>query len=137
MKVVSFKAILLSLFCITHLHSNELSAEMILVNLSQAEFQQKVSNAEDVVVIDVRSPREYAQGRIPNAINIPHGEILGDLSVLDVYKNKDLIFYCRSGVRALRVTNHLADNNFELTRPLYQLDGDMLEWNANNLPIEK
>lgn len=33
------------------------------------------ASAQDAVWIDVRSPREYRQGHIEGAINIPHGEI--------------------------------------------------------------
>ena len=36
-----------------------------------------LAQAPDFVLIDVRSPEDYARGHVPNAINIPHAKIIG------------------------------------------------------------
>ena len=50
------------------------------------------------VIIDVRSPKEYMQHHIENAINIPVEEL--SKSVARVPKNRVLLVYCRSGSRS-------------------------------------
>ena len=61
------------------------------------------------IILDVRTPEEFAEGHIPNAINIPNESIgSADLSQLP---NKDqLIFvYCRSGRRSKEAAQKLAN----------------------------
>jgi rhodanese-related sulfurtransferase len=51
---------------------------------------------EGAVLLDVRTPQEYASGHIPGAINRP----LDDFRNANEFKNKTLILYCRSGMRS-------------------------------------
>ena len=107
------------------------------IDLSHSQFDEKINANPEAVIIDVRSPREFSQGRVPNSINIPHGDILDDLSLLDEYQGKELVFYCRSGYRAGRVTDLIKAKNYGQGISIYHLDGDMLGWEAANKPIEK
>jgi len=50
----------------------------------------------NAILLDVRSPGEYAQGHIPGSINIPAQEI----SRIKVDKEKALFVYCLSGARS-------------------------------------
>jgi phage shock protein E len=52
------------------------------------------------VVIDVRTPQEYAGGHIAGAINIDHSVIGQEISKAGVAKDDTVILYCRSGHRA-------------------------------------
>ena len=56
---------------------------------------------------------------------------------MDEYKGKDLVFYCRSGYRAGRVTDLIEAKNYIDKGNVYHLDGDMLGWQAANKPVEK
>lgn len=84
-------------------------------------------------IIDVRTPREYEAGHIRTAINIPHGDIMSDVSLLDPFKDKKIILYCRSGRRVSYATSVIIPILFE---GLYHLSGDILEWEKNQLPLE-
>jgi rhodanese-related sulfurtransferase len=124
-------------FVLLTLLSSSVIAQTEVVNLSHVEFAEKVSGNVDAVVIDVRSAQEFAIGRVPGAINIAHGDILKDSSLLDEHKGKDLIFYCRSGVRARRVTDMLVAQGFTKAKPIFHLQGDMLGWEAAKQLVEK
>lgn len=50
--------------------------------------------------IDVRSPEEYAEGHLQNAINIPVERIVEQISQVNPDKGKPINLYCRSGYRA-------------------------------------
>ncbi len=52
------------------------------------------------VVIDVRTPQEFAAGHIAGAINIDHAVIGQEISAAKVAKGDTVILYCRSGHRA-------------------------------------
>ena len=88
----------------------------------------------DVVVVDVRSPGEYAQGHVPGAINIPHNKIDEHSDVLAELQGKQLLLYCRSGRRAGMAESALTEKGFT---DLYHLAGDMQGWQKANLPVEK
>lgn len=107
------------------------------IDLSHSGFEEKIATDSNTIIIDVRTAREFTQGRVPNSINIPHSDILEDLSLLDEYKGKDLVFYCRSGYRAGRVTDLIEAKNYIDKGNVYHLDGDMLGWQAANKPVEK
>ncbi|MBK5204074.1 MAG: rhodanese-like domain-containing protein [Polaromonas sp.] len=52
------------------------------------------------VVIDVRTPQEYAGGHIAGALNIDHAVIAQEISKANVAKDDTVILYCRSGNRS-------------------------------------
>jgi rhodanese-related sulfurtransferase len=54
--------------------------------------------SEPFILVDVRTPEEYASGHIPGAINIPHDVIGSQLPTQD--RDALIILYCRSGNRS-------------------------------------
>ncbi|MFT6100946.1 MAG: rhodanese-related sulfurtransferase [Arenicella sp.] len=121
------------------------AAHAEVIDLNHAELSEKLSERlseklttnSELVIIDVRSAQEFATGHVPGAVNIPHDSILRDLSVLDNYKDQDMVFYCRSGKRAASVTDALESGNYTSGRPLYHLDGDILGWISADQPLQK
>ena len=59
------------------------------------------------IILDVRRPDEFAEGHIPNAINIQN-EIIGDSEISEL-PNKDqlILVYCRSGRRSKEASEKL------------------------------
>ncbi len=92
------------------------------------------SLAKQVVILDVRSAEEYAEGHVPGAINIAHSEIQERLPELIQFKDQTLVLYCRSGRRAGLAAAILAENQFT---QLLHLEGDMQGWQKSDYPIEK
>ena len=59
------------------------------------------------IILDVRTPAEFAQGHIPNAINIPN-ETIGTEEIPQLPNKKQVIFvYCRSGNRSKQAAEKL------------------------------
>jgi len=108
-----------------------------VIDLDHAEFSEKVNTNPELVIIDVRSAQEFDSGHVPGAVNIPHRSILSDLTLLDNYKDQDMVFYCRSGKRAKTVTDALESSDYTSGRPLYHLDGDILGWISADQPLQK
>ena len=52
------------------------------------------------VLLDVRSPEEFASGHLRGAVNIPHDRIAEEIAAAVPDKSAQVILYCRSGRRA-------------------------------------
>lgn len=74
----------------------------------------KIQKALDsgALVIDVRSPQEYANGHFSTAINIPHDRIKQRLGELGKDKNRPLVLYCYAGSRSAVAEQILRANGF-------------------------
>jgi phage shock protein E len=85
------------------------------------------------VVLDVRTPKEFAEGHVPGAVNISHDELEGRLSELDADRDRDGVVYCHSGRRAGLALGMLEKAGF---KRLYHLEGDYMGWTAAQRPVE-
>ncbi len=95
---------------------------------------QDNQNNPDFVIIDVRTPDEFAGEHIENATNINfYSEAFQDmLNNLD--KNKTYLVYCRSGGRSGNALNIMAELNF---REVYNILGGVNQWKREGLPTVK
>ena len=105
-----------------------------VTHLSQEEFSE-FSKQPNTIVIDVRTPGEFSAGYIPDAINIPHRDIISGKITLGQYKDKNIVFYCHSGVRAKIVTDYLKLNPSINEQQIFHLKGDFRAWQAKGKTI--
>ncbi|MDF2541813.1 MAG: hypothetical protein K0S47_1531 [Herbinix sp.] len=66
----------------------------------------------NVLIIDLRDPEEYASGHIPTAVNIPYDEL--DTREKDIPKNYLLIFYCERGNISLMAARDLLKDGYNI-----------------------
>ena len=59
------------------------------------------------LVVDVRSKEEFAQGHLDGAINIEWNEFDALVAAIGADKQRQVVFYCRSGNRAGKSINQL------------------------------
>ncbi|SFV88725.1 Phage shock protein E [hydrothermal vent metagenome] len=67
--------------------------------------------ANGAQLVDVRSTAEFAQGALPNAINLPLQSVMNAKNILD--ENKAIILYCVSGARSASAKNYLLQMGFD------------------------
>jgi rhodanese-related sulfurtransferase len=93
-------------------------------NLDVAGFRSKM-DGENVVILDVRTPQETAQGVIEGALelNVNSPDFVQRIAELD--KDKTYLVYCRSGRRSVTACNIMAEQGFT---DLYNLLGGYLAW---------
>ena len=85
----------------------------------------KYLEQEDVLFLDVRTSQEFNyDGSIKNALLIPVNVLEKKITLLEYYKDKKIIVYCRSGRRSSLATEFLKKNNFNAIN----LDGGYLAW---------
>jgi rhodanese-related sulfurtransferase len=87
----------------------------------------------DLVVLDVRTPEEFAESHLAGAINInvEGPDFAG--SVADLDEDAPVFVYCRTGRRSANAVTIMQDLGFT---ELYDLDGGIVSWSHAGLPIE-
>ena len=80
-------------------------------NLGATEFLEKAST-QDVVLIDVRTPGEFAEGNIVNALNIDVQSSSFDSQIAQLDPTKTYALYCRSGNRSGIAAEKMANAGF-------------------------
>ena len=86
-----------------------------------------LATADDVEVIDVRTPEEFAEGHIDGAVMIDFyaDSFADDIAALD--PDATYLVYCRSGNRSGQTTALMAELGFD---QVYDLDGGVIAWDA-------
>ena len=101
--------------------------------VSPADLQSRLSGGEQIVVIDVREPDEFARGKIPGAYTIPRGvlemQVDGRLP-----RESTVVLYCGAGGRSALAAKSLADMGYENVE---NLQGGWGAWMKSGLPVEQ
>ena len=87
----------------------------------------------NALILDVRTPEEYARGHVPGAVNIPHTEVEARLDELSGDKDRPVVVYCERGGRAGQAEATLLAAGFT---DLRHLEGDMSAWREAGRPTE-
>ena len=100
-------------------------------SVSAAEFSKKIAEFPDALLIDVRTPGEFSQGHLKNAVNydISTNEFANQIASLD--KSKPVLIYCLSGSRSTYAVSYMKSQGF---KQVYELNGGMMRWRAASLP---
>ena len=96
-----------------------------VVLLSPTDFKNQIENTE-IQLIDVRTPEEFKENHIENALNIDFysEDFENEFNKLD--KKKPVYLYCRSGYRSNQSALKLAQLGFI---EIYDLEGGILNYN--------
>lgn len=92
--------------------------------LSAQEAWERMSSGDDVVVLDVRTPEEYAAGHIPGSMLIPDTELAEKAEEFLPDKDAEILVYCRSGRRSAASAELLAELGYSSVWDF----GGILDW---------
>ena len=82
-------------------------------------------------LIDVREVDEYAEGRIPGAVNIPLSEF--QQRYQEIETDRPIVLVCARGGRSAQAATFMAAMGYT---NLYNLDGGTLGWMQNGHTVE-
>lgn len=102
-------------------------------NIDPVEATLKI-NREDALVLDTRSMKEFSDGHIINAENVPLNTLGNQLQKLEKHKQHPIIAVCRSGSRSTAACTTLRKAGFE---QVYNLRGGMLAWENAGQPVKR
>lgn len=100
-------------------------------DLSPTEFSKQLKETENPTILDVRTPGEFGEGHIQNALNIDWNGSSFDAQVSKLDKNTTVFVYCLSGGRSGSAASQLRSNGF---KNVLELDGGMMAWRSAGLP---
>ncbi len=81
-------------------------------NTPSTEVQAWALIEQGALLIDVRTPQEYSQGHLDNALLIPHDQLASRIGELGGDKTREIVLYCRSGGRAGKAETTLRQHGF-------------------------
>lgn len=93
-------------------------------SISVHELKTMMENASDFVLIDVREPGEFEIVKIPGGQLIPQREILSGAALAALPAEKQIILYCKSGVRSAACQSVLQGAGFNAVN----LTGGVTAW---------
>jgi len=71
--------------------------------------------AAGAMVLDVRTPEEFAEGHLANAVNIPFEQVAEEFAKRGIAKDAPVVLYCRSGRRSSVATEALVAAGYTQT----------------------
>ena len=97
--------------CINVNTKNNTTQEATYKKIS-AEDAKKIIDSEDVIVLDVRTPEEYTEGHIENAVLLPVTDIKDKADEVLTDKDAKILVYCRSGNRSATASKELIEMGY-------------------------
>jgi sulfur-carrier protein adenylyltransferase/sulfurtransferase len=92
--------------------------------ITATELKRRMDAGEDIQLIDVRQPNEYAYAKIPGARLIPLGELMSRMDEID--DTKETVVHCHLGGRSARAIDALRRAGFKGN--LLNLKGGITAW---------
>ena len=114
----------------------EIQTQIIEDITAQEAFKliQENKNNPDFIIVDVRTPAEFIDGHIEDALNVDFnsGSFESEISKLD--RAKKYLIHCRSGVRSRGALDIMVELNF---REVYHLYEGIIGWDKEGYPTIK
>ncbi|HMZ45863.1 MAG TPA: rhodanese-like domain-containing protein [Chitinophagaceae bacterium] len=98
--------------------------------LSSSNYALALAQDKSAQLIDVRTPEEYEEGHLENAVNINIKDSNFIELVKKLNKEKPVYVYCRSGVRSRKAGAELEKLGF---KQIFDLDGGILSWTGKTV----
>lgn len=99
-------------------------------SISVHQLTQQVNQAS-ALVLDLREPKEFREGHVVDALNIPYAKLAERMNELD--KARPLVLVDKMGQHSAAAGRTLKQAGFQVSR----LQGGMSEWTIANLPLVK
>lgn len=101
-------------------------------NISARDARALLDANKNIYLLDVRTPQEYSQGKLPGSVLIPIGEF--ERRIREVPKNKTIVVYCAVGSRSKPVAGFLAQQGY---KDVYNMTDGIVGWYRNGFPIQR
>ncbi len=130
MKTLSLTIITLATITLCVVACNKTSA---IMSLNAENFEEKLNQTDAAQLIDVRTPEEFKESRLPDAVNFAVNDENFAQKISQLDKNQPVFLYCRSGKRSIKAAQILEKLGFTT---IYNLEGGILEWKEKGKTTE-
>jgi rhodanese-related sulfurtransferase len=102
----------------------------VINEIDSESLRSRLDQEEDVLLLDIRTPAEVAQGAIPGAEPLPMHLIPVRLS--EIPKDRDVVLYCRSGARSYQACAYLMQQGYDR---VLNLRGGIIAWARHGFDV--
>lgn len=99
--------------------------------LSARTFAEKINELPNGTILDVRTPEEFSNGHLENALNYDWNGSEFEQQIASLDKSKPVFVYCLSGGRSSAAAGKMRSIGF---KEVYELEGGIMQWRSQNLP---
>ena len=96
----------------------------MIEEISATDLKRRLDAGDDIQLIDVRQPEEWAFAKIEGAKLIPLGEIVNRMGEID--ENRETVIHCKAGMRSAQAVHALQRAGFK--GELKNLKGGITAW---------
>lgn len=98
-----------------------------------ADLKKLWDEDADIIILDVRTPREYEAAHIPGADNAPRGLLEFSIWALVPDQNEQIYVYCKTGGRAALATKMLNEFGY---KNAYAVATGIADWATSGYPVQ-
>jgi rhodanese-related sulfurtransferase len=102
----------------------------VINEIDSESLHGRIASGEDVLLVDIRTPAEIAQGAIPDAMQLPMHLI--PIRISELPKDRDVVLYCRSGARSYQACAYMMQQGYDR---VLNLRGGIIAWARHGYPI--
>jgi rhodanese-related sulfurtransferase len=110
------------------------TVEPVVETVSPERASEIIDGGEDVVVLDIRTPEEFAAARLAGAVNIDFYADDFEDRLAELDRGTDYVVYCRTGNRTSTAREIMRQLGFE---SVHEVAGGIVNWYETGLPIEQ
>lgn len=103
------------------------SGDAGVVRMSAAEFEEAAARP-GVVVLDVRTPEEFAEGHLPRAVNLDVSDPGFEEGLDELDPDATYAVYCRTGSRSLAAAQAMREAGLD---DVFDLEGGIEAWQTH------
>ncbi len=96
----------------------------VVMKIKPEDAKKMLESENPPALIDVREPDEFASGHIPNAVDVPLGDVINGVIRLGIPKDQPIMVYCRTGRRSSEAASKLQGAGYQ---KIYDLGG-ITDW---------
>ena len=118
---------------------NQRPGTITVVDFRRPNYQEfTAAQAADMIarfepfILDVRTPREFQSGHLPNAVLLPVQALQANIDRLAPHRDREILIYCATGNRSTVAAKILLDGGF---KQITNLRHGIVDWQRRDFPV--
>ena len=95
--------------------------------IEASDVKKAIDAMSEAILLDVRTPQEFAKSNITGSINLPVDEVQNKVETLIHDKSKTIYVYCLSGSRSVQAVDVMVKLGY---KKVYDMKSGLLSWRA-------
>lgn len=100
--------------------------------VSAEDVKKAIDRKENYILLDVRTPEEYARGKIAGSINLPVDKVDCDIPKVVPDKSAKVYVYCLSGSRSIHAVDIMVKLGYT---NVFDMEYGLLGWRVKYFPV--